>query len=760
MIKNLFQSILIIFIITLPLRSQTPEEMINSFQEYSVQYNVPSDLLKAVAFAETRIYHVIPDSSHASCSGVPHSYGLMGLRNDDWFGYSLIDAADLINANPELLIQNFNLNIKGAAALLSNHADELKINRNNFNEWKPVLEKYSGIPQEEVKPFYSFDVFKVLSEGTFINGIEISPHLEIDMTVFSEEVNPKNKLRNIESEDYGPAVWDPSPNYTSNSISQLFSVVHSTEGNFAGALSWLKNPSAQASSHYIIRSSDGYIVQLVRERDRAWHARCWNAYMLGVEHEGFVANPAYFTEAMYQSSAALFKHFAMKFNIPINRFRIVAHGEWQNPNWKSWMAANLPSIDPTCSNTQTHTDPGVYWKWDRYLSLISGQDSMTIHGFEYVTSPWWNPTTSGSTYGISKASTFSQSYESKKGGTYSGKLTLQDSTQTSNWFVRVYYNYPSNDTMKLGTTGYLRIYLRSVSVPSGLKVRLAVDDNAGNITETSTWQTVVADGTWHIYEWKINDPAQWDVWVGGNGQIDGPNTYFDSIQFSCDDPNSGSAQYVIYVDNFEKGTEPLNVISLNLTALLEGFYNNTTNKMVKDTITVLLRNTSSPYAVIDSATVNLDSLGDGSIKFLTAPSGSYYIVIKHRNHLETWSKSGGESLSKGTTSTYNFTDNSSKAFGNNLKLKGSKWCIFSGDVNQDGAVDLVDLTKVDNDVFNSLSGYKVTDLTGDNLVNSNDLILCHNNALNFVSVIKPVTAVIDQITNEQVEKTPEINVPK
>lgn len=756
MIKKIFQSIIIILVITLPLRSQTPDEMRNSFQEYSIQYNVPTDLLKAVAFTETRIYHIIPYSDHASCSGIPHSYGIMGLRNDDWFGHSLTDAAQLIDTNPDLLIQNFDLNIKGAAALLSNYANQMKINRNNFNEWKPVLEKYSGIPQDDVKEFYSFDVFKVLYEGTNTNGIKIEAHAEINMEQFGENVNPSNKLKNIESEDYGPAVWDPSPNYTANSISQLFSVVHSTEGNFAGALSWLKNPSAQASSHYIIRSSDGYIVQLVRERDRAWHARCWNAYMLGVEHEGFVANPAYFTEAMYQSSAALFKHFATKFSIPTNRFRIVSHAEWQNNNWKTWMNSNYPSIDATCN---THTDPGVYWKWDRYMSLINGQDSMTIHGFEYVTSPWWNPTTSGSTNGISKVSTFSQTNESKKGGTYSGKLTLQDSTQSRNWFVRVYYNYPSNDTMKLGTTGYLRIYLRSVSVPSGLKVRLAVDDNAGNITETSSWQTVVADGTWHIYEWQINDHAQWDVWVGGNGQIDGPNTYFDSIQFSCDDPNSGSTQYVIYVDNIEKGSEPLNVISLNLTALLEGFYNNTTNKMIKDTITVLLRNTASPYTAIDSAKIYLDSLGNGTVKFLTAPSGSYYIVIKHRNHLETWSKAGGENLSKGITSTYNFTDNSSKALGNNLKLKGSKWCIFTGDVNQDGIVDLFDLTKADNDIFNFRSGYIVTDLTGDNLVNTNDLILCHNNVLNFVNVVKPTTPTTEEIIKEHVKKPQETNVP-
>ena len=45
--------------------------------------------------------------------------------------------------------------------------------------------------------------------------------------------------------------------------------------------------------------------QSVRESNYAWHAVGWNTYMFGTEHEGFVSNPAWFTEAMYQSSASL-----------------------------------------------------------------------------------------------------------------------------------------------------------------------------------------------------------------------------------------------------------------------------------------------------------------------------------------------------------------------------------------------------------------------------------------------------------------------
>lgn len=366
--KNLLKFIVFIIVISKSLLAQSPEDLNNAFQSSAAKYNIPADILKSIAYTETRFNHVIPDESQPACSGIPHSYGIMGLRNDDWFGHSLLDAANLIGATPQMLIYNYELNIRGAAALLSKYAIEMNINKNNLNEWKPVLEKYSGIPQEDVKEFYSFDAFKVLYEGTNTNGVSIKSHVEMNMQQFSEEVNPNNKLINIQSDDYPPAVWDPSPNYTSLSINQIFAVVHDTEGSFAGAVSWLKNPAAQASSHYVIRSSDGYIVQLVREQDKAWHVRCWNGYMLGVEHEGYVSNPAYFTEAMYQSSAALFRHFVNKFGIPVDRNHIIGHNEWQNSQWVSWMQTNYPAIDPTCN---THTDPGQYWDWNYYMGLIA-----------------------------------------------------------------------------------------------------------------------------------------------------------------------------------------------------------------------------------------------------------------------------------------------------------------------------------------------------------------------------------------------------
>ncbi|MCL5030163.1 MAG: Ig-like domain-containing protein [Bacteroidetes bacterium] len=353
---------------SVPARTQ----LLNAFAFASKAYNVPEDLLKAVAYAQTRYNNIIENNNDREPGAQPKVYGIMGLRNDDWFGHSLIEGANLIHQPADIVAVNASLNIQAAAALLSSIAEKLKIDRSNLNNWRPVLEEFSGIPQKNIRPFFTFDVFKVLSDGANLEGISISPKAEINMNQFSEEVNPKNKMKNVESvtdqSDYPPAVWDPSPNfYNDNNFNPLFLVVHDTEGGFAASLSWLKNPQSSASSHYIIRSSDGYIVQMVHEKYAAWHVSCWNRYMLGVEHEGYVSTPSYFTDAMYNASAGLFRHFIETWGVPLDSNHVIGHWQWEFPWWQTYIKQNYPYIDPTCNN---HTDPGKYWDWNKYFNLI------------------------------------------------------------------------------------------------------------------------------------------------------------------------------------------------------------------------------------------------------------------------------------------------------------------------------------------------------------------------------------------------------
>lgn len=183
---------------------------------------------------------------------------------------------------------------------------------------------------------------------------------------------------------------------------------------------------------------------------------------------------------------------------------------------------------------------------------------------------------------------------------------------------------------------------------------------------------------------------------------------------------------------------------VNVKVVPQGFFNTGGYLNAADTIKVLLANASGPYTCIDSVNTVLDSLTfTASVEFKNASSGNYYLVIKHRNCVETWSAST-IAFAQGATVSYDFTDAQSKAYGNNLIQVSSSpdiWAIYGGDVNQDGYVDPLDLSMVDQDSFNYLSGrYVPTDVNGDGYVDPLDLSITDQNSFNYVGVQKPALA--------------------
>jgi hypothetical protein len=173
----------------------------------------------------------------------------------------------------------------------------------------------------------------------------------------------------------------------------------------------------------------------------------------------------------------------------------------------------------------------------------------------------------------------------------------------------------------------------------------------------------------------------------------------------------------------------------SLTVLVEGFYNGATT--VSDTITIELRNSSDPYSLIDQSKILLDDNGQGSGRFYNALNGiPYYIVVKHHNAVETWSAL--PQTFTASTLTYDFTTGSNKAYGNNLKQIGTKWCIYGGDVNQDGFVETTDVNTVYIDNVNGVTGNSTTDLNGDMFTEVEDLNLVFMN--NVIGVTKKTPA--------------------
>jgi hypothetical protein len=197
---------------------------------------------------------------------------------------------------------------------------------------------------------------------------------------------------------------------------------------------------------------------------------------------------------------------------------------------------------------------------------------------------------------------------------------------------------------------------------------------------------------------------------------------------------SKSVADLIYTAWVDAGSPDPNASQLTLTALVQGLYNGT--YMISDTLTVELHNTVSPFALIESRKGILNTVGVGTFYFSNAVNGTpYYIVLKHRNALETWSSTANSFTSSALN--FNMTSAKSQAYGSNLVLKGSKWCIFSGDVNHDGLVDLSDLIIVDNGNLNYASGYIAADINGDGIVDLSDLIIVDNNNSIYVSKSAP-----------------------
>ena len=133
----------------------------------------------------------------------------------------------------------------------------------------------------------------------------------------------------------------------------------------------------------------------------------------------------------------------------------------------------------------------------------------------------------------------------------------------------------------------------------------------------------------------------------------------------------------------------------------------------------------------------VSNTGNGDFLFQgPVTGGSYYIVLHHRNSLETWSSS--PVLVNNDTITYDFTTAVTKAYGSRLKAMGNnKFAVYSGDIDQDGDIDSTDQTQLENALQTFMTGYTVWDLTGDNFTETADFSMIENNAFGNIRCSRP-----------------------
>ncbi|HEV7711818.1 MAG TPA: N-acetylmuramoyl-L-alanine amidase [Asanoa sp.] len=392
------------------------------FAAASVRYDVPRDLLVSLGWAQSRLdQRAVGRDGECGIMQLsaartrPAAESLTGLSRADLCG----DAA---------------ANVAGAASVLRSYADREGLKaagRADLNRWYVPVARFADLDDDSIARLFADTIFDQLATGfegpPRVAAREVAPERGryTDVPAWGTED------AGARSPDHPPAAWAPAhkDNFEvanrpkSNPIN--FVVIHVTQGSYAGTIAWFKNPTSEVSAHYTFRSVDGAVTQSVREKDIGWHAanKDYNARSIGIEHEGFIENPAWFTDAMYRSSAALTRILTRKYGIPRDRKHIIGHGE-------------VPTAD--------HTDPGPYWNWTYYLELVKGN---FLKGTGTVETPTGRlnvrsgPGTGYSTVGTvangAKATIFCQRAGTKVTGPF-GTSTVWDRIGMNRWVSATY----------------------------------------------------------------------------------------------------------------------------------------------------------------------------------------------------------------------------------------------------------------------------------------------------------------------------------
>jgi len=396
--------ITLVFLLSMPLLafSQHREKQ-NYPSAFNAAYqacpDVPKGLLEAISFTNTHCHHLTDANyHHDGPDAMPRAYGLMGLVRDgkNYFRENLHLVAELSGISEEEILESPEKNLLAYAMAFSRLAKEAKATE--IKGYLNVVQRLSELPIGEEKDIYPmqsmlYSVCQFLNDEKKAEQFGFHKH-NIDLkTVFAEyyDLLTAPELGVSRSPDYPPAIWDPAPecNWEPRTKEVSAVVIHYTEGSYAGAISWFKNCDAEVSAHYVIRSADGQITQMVREKDKAWHARTANGYTIGIEHEAYGDIWSFFTEEMYQSSANLVRSICSRYDT-IKGYRTHDRDTLDNGFCLNNGLYNLGG-EGACVQIrghqhypdQSHTDPGPYWDWNYYYKLINeGTPTIVLEGEE------------------------------------------------------------------------------------------------------------------------------------------------------------------------------------------------------------------------------------------------------------------------------------------------------------------------------------------------------------------------------------------
>ncbi|MER5750166.1 N-acetylmuramoyl-L-alanine amidase [Streptomyces sp. NPDC002088] len=392
--------------------TDSPGPLQQAFATAAAEYHVPQSVLLGVSYLQSRwdTHDGAPsvtggygpmhltDARTALARAPHHSEGTEDARGDSARPALLPDtkvpentelparlktlpkAAELTGLSAEELRTDPAANVAGGAALLAAAQQDLgEPLSDDPADWYGAVARFSGADDTATAAAYANDVYDVLRGGeerTTDAGQQVALAAQPELTPDTAQLG-RTGLRTASADGTEcpksvSCEWIPAPyeefgdnDYGNHDLgdrpasqSIKYIVIHDTEGTWDGVLNLVQDPT-YVSWNYTLRSTDGHIAQHVKAKDVAWHAGNWyvNAKSVGLEHEGFLASPdAWYTEAMYRSSARLVKYLAKKYDIPLDRQHILGHDNVPGPT-----TGTVPGM---------HTDPGPYWDWRHYFELL------------------------------------------------------------------------------------------------------------------------------------------------------------------------------------------------------------------------------------------------------------------------------------------------------------------------------------------------------------------------------------------------------
>jgi len=390
--------------------SAAPSTLQSAFNNAAAEFHVPVNVLLAVSYAVTRWES--PSAPSAAGAFGPMqlvdsaSTALAGAKGDESprviqsasAGPTVAAAANAIGASATDLKTDAKQNIRGGAALLAQYArDTVGSLPGDAAGWYGAVAKYSGSTDAAVALGFADSVFVTMAAGasrTTSDGqtivltanavapdkstatalrlragrgstVECPPGLDCRFTAAAYQQNSSDPG------DYGN--FDLATR-ESDGLDIRFIVIHDAETSYAGTIAIFQNSLNYVSAHYVLRSSDGQVTQMVQTKNVAWHAGNWNFNMhaIGYEHEGFaIQGTTWYTDKLYQASAALTRYLAARYRIPLDRAHIIGHDDVPGPN--TFFVAGM------------HWDPGPFWDWTRYMQLLGAPIRPTAQGGNIVT---------------------------------------------------------------------------------------------------------------------------------------------------------------------------------------------------------------------------------------------------------------------------------------------------------------------------------------------------------------------------------------